>query len=429
MDTLRSRLIRLAHSNPPLRPHLLPILKEAGTKWRDKLKAYNKKPRHYFHFSDRKMKSLSINPNSQDAPFGMYVYQADFDKVAGFALDRQYVFVIKNKSARILHLRKYTEQNYQRDFAKLAEVFPPGKMKKALEKLGKLGQFNTTEKTPGEKIWFLTDQLTNSDKHQWSNLFLSVLKYDGVEDDCEGIIWGGEDCQAVFFDVSKFELVEVIKKKLGDTQLFDVDVEDAPQTDYSHQDLSGKTLGFPSRNPPGAVIQFPETDLNFNGTNFSRANISPFYAWRADFANANLSGAVVRNANITGSDFSGANLRGLDLDRNDLQWCKFPGADLTDAGFKNVNLSGADLTGATLVNTNFTDAQFILTKFTGTKLVNVNFEGCLLNGTDFKKCTLMGVDFSRAVFDKPNLSGARYDARTKFPDGFDPIKAKMKPLA
>jgi hypothetical protein len=30
VDTLRSKLIRLAHQNPALRPHLLPILKEAG---------------------------------------------------------------------------------------------------------------------------------------------------------------------------------------------------------------------------------------------------------------------------------------------------------------------------------------------------------------------------------------------------------------
>lgn len=30
MTTLRSKVIRLAHANPELRPHLLPLLKEAG---------------------------------------------------------------------------------------------------------------------------------------------------------------------------------------------------------------------------------------------------------------------------------------------------------------------------------------------------------------------------------------------------------------
>ncbi|NBQ99658.1 MAG: hypothetical protein EBT79_02405 [Actinobacteria bacterium] len=30
-DTLRSRLVRLAHANPDLRPHLLPILAGDGT--------------------------------------------------------------------------------------------------------------------------------------------------------------------------------------------------------------------------------------------------------------------------------------------------------------------------------------------------------------------------------------------------------------
>lgn len=417
MDPLRQQVIRLAHANPALRPHLLPLLKEAGTAWRAKLKSYDKKPNHYIHFSNREI--LGINPNSDDAPLGLYVYPADLTKVSLFAADRPYILIIKNNGARILNLRVYTEQEYQRDLAKLTKAFPK-QIKKALEDVGKI---RDQEMTPGKRIWSLTEYLVNSDKHKWSNLFLSVLNYEAVEDDCEGIIWQGEDCQAVFLSVAKLELVDTIKKKVGDIQLVEL------VRNYSHKNLSGKELTFvPAASQTSIGHSNELTDMDFNGANLSRSTILEARMARPDFTNANLTGATVRNADIQGADFTGANLRDLKFTGGDLQYTRYPGADLTNAAFRGVNISGADFTGCTLVNTTFRNAQFIITKFTGTKLRNVSFEESVLHGTDFTGCTLTGVDFSQAKFNKPNFAKARYDATTRFPEGFNPAKAKMKPL-
>ena len=56
---------------------------------------------------------------------------------------------------------------------------------------------------------------------------------------------------------------------------------------------------------------------------------------RADFSNANLSGADLWNANLRNANLSGADLSG---------------ADLWNANLRNANLSGADLSGADLKN-------------------------------------------------------------------------------
>jgi hypothetical protein len=102
-------------------------------------------------------------------------------------------------------------------------------------------------------------------------------------------------------------------------------------------------------------------------------------------------GPGLRGASLAHSRLRGVDLAGLDLRRTVLR-----GAVLTGSSLMNADLTGADLTRA--------------------DLTDVRLEGANLTGAQ-----LQGADLSRALgLHKAVLSGAGYDSRTRWPNGFDP---------
>ncbi|MEM1213366.1 MAG: pentapeptide repeat-containing protein [Planctomycetota bacterium] len=115
-----------------------------------------------------------------------------------------------------------------------------------------------------------------------------------------------------------------------------------------------------------------------------------------DYDDAQLQFADLREANLQGAHFDGADLRGADLRHADLYW-----AMLSDANVAQADLRGAQLQGAGLYGTRFVNAW--------------------LQGANFGPDNLGGkTDLSEAV-----LTGAEYDPKTRFPEGFDPEAAGM----
>ena len=96
------------------------------------------------------------------------------------------------------------------------------------------------------------------------------------------------------------------------------------------------------------------------------------------------------------ADLQGADLQGADLSGADLTW-----ADLTDA-----DLSGADLTGADL---------------SGADLKGADLRGADLRGADLREAVL-----THWLWPNADLKSAKYDDKTQFPEGFDPVKSGMK---
>ncbi len=98
-------------------------------------------------------------------------------------------------------------------------------------------------------------------------------------------------------------------------------------------------------------------------------------------------------------NFSGAQLSGVNLVWVELTGVNFQGADLSHANLSGANLSESNFSGET--NLTFADlsrADFRNTNLKGTRLEGANLEGI-------------------------QLEGAAYDETTKFPLGFDPIRA------
>jgi uncharacterized protein YjbI with pentapeptide repeats len=116
-------------------------------------------------------------------------------------------------------------------------------------------------------------------------------------------------------------------------------------------------------------------------------------------------------ANLAGANIQGTGLAKVNLQRANLQQANLQGADLAGALLMGANLRKADLRGADL----------LCTFLGGGCGRSADLTGADLRGTDLQHTDLEF--YSRDGFKKVvPLTGARYDARTRWPAGFDPVK-------
>ncbi|MCC7336751.1 MAG: pentapeptide repeat-containing protein [Pirellulaceae bacterium] len=162
---------------------------------------------------------------------------------------------------------------------------------------------------------------------------------------------------------------------------------------------------------PDSSRSFWESDLD--GMNLMGMTIaSSLNAFqRASFRNCNL-----ENATLQGGDssfqfacFDEANLTGASLfgGPSSFQLATFIGADITDA-----TLTG---TAASFHGASFEDATMVGARLSG------SFQGASISGARLEGADLSAVDsddLASCCFDKPPT----YDAKTKFPQGFDPVE-------
>src|SRR5215212_1826084 len=80
---------------------------------------------------------------------------------------------------------------------------------------------------------------------------------------------------------------------------------------------------------------------------------------------------------------------------------------------QNDALEGADLHGA----------QLLTEVFRGKNMRNVDLLRALLQRVDLSGADLSGANLEEAMLEGANFTGARYDTCTRWPSGFDPVKA------
>ncbi len=113
--------------------------------------------------------------------------------------------------------------------------------------------------------------------------------------------------------------------------------------------------------------------------------LKPYWVAKYRGNGANLDGAVLIFPPLPGADLMGASLSGANLDSVDLRHANLSLTTLSDASLRGADLSRADLS-------------------------NANADGS---------------DLRRADLTRVTLTGALYDASTRWPAGFDPIKHGM----
>ncbi|MBT7095797.1 DUF4440 domain-containing protein, partial [Candidatus Poribacteria bacterium] len=226
-----------------------------------------------------------------------------------------------------------------------------------------------------------------------------------------------------------------------------------------------------SFDPSGLGMHFlaPGADLartDLNGFDFRGEDLSG-----ADLSRSNLVGSDLRGADLDGADLTGTRIRttlydaetrfpqGFDPPTSGmyaivprtvirfakLQWKRLRDAALSGSQLEGADLTGADLTGAQLNSANLVGATLYSANLTGaglhgTTLRGANARGAILQEADLRRADLRDGDFSWADFAEADLRGtqlagaslaearlrgARYDERTAFPAGFDPVAARM----
>ena len=479
--------------------------------WQEKLKEYEAYKEFFVHFSNVPRANLYII-NKYDTPIGFYAYPLDFSKMKDFAVDRPYAIVFKLKpNAKILDLENYNETQYASDLAKLKT-----KYKISDEEIEKW-ELDTRERSPAGFIWNVTRNLSfkgassavteaynatdsnaeprvrkklsptekqKRDKYvsrilgsyqptdpgakgggetgKWSVILNKILGYDGVIDNCLGIIHYSEPCQSVVFNTNMIDIQDIIQitKKIKTKDEISIVKINYSKQDFSGKDLSGKNFSNAILNKTNLsnanLSQAILTRASLNIANLSQANLSQAILTRADLTDANLTGANLTDtnledakltkANLTGANLGGAyltsaNLYGANLKGTYLGLAKLGGAKLWDAKLQDANLTLADLSVASLENANLTGANLSGANFSGANLRGANLSGANLSGAILSNAYLRDANLSGAILSNAdlryvdlsgadligvNLTDASYNKNTKFPDNFKPEDKNMK---
>jgi uncharacterized protein YjbI with pentapeptide repeats len=80
------------------------------------------------------------------------------------------------------------------------------------------------------------------------------------------------------------------------------------------------------------------------------------------------------------------------------------------------------MTPVVMSDSNLTYANLAGARLDHATLVRVNFRGAVLVGATLYHAHLESVDFTLADLSRAELGGARHDANTRWPDGFDPLE-------
>ena len=171
---------------------------------------------------------------------------------------------------------------------------------------------------------------------------------------------------------------------------------------------------------PG-VIFLAEADLSgvyLNGASLVEAHLAETHLENAYLEHAHLEWARLGEAHLAGAHLKGAFLVAAHLGNADLT-----GADMGGARLVGTNLAGAHLVGANLEGACLQWANLVAANLMGAILSEANLEGAELKWANLARANLAGADLEDTHLTWARLRGAIYDARTRWPAGFDPIPA------
>jgi uncharacterized protein YjbI with pentapeptide repeats len=184
--------------------------------------------------------------------------------------------------------------------------------------------------------------------------------------------------------------------------------------------LGGEPAGMRNRVTWGLAVVLAVVVLG--GVGVLAVRLRPYLIARYSGRDAILIEAALPGASLSGVDLRGANLIGANLRGSHLNGSQLQNAWLAGADLNHANLQGADLGGAILFGgqtLRVLGARLIRTDPLVVKVKRTDLRGADLRGTNLQGARLntQGARFSGAL-----LIGAIYDAHTRWPKGFDPLK-------
>jgi len=162
----------------------------------------------------------------------------------------------------------------------------------------------------------------------------------------------------------------------------------------------------------------------------------PRAVWAAEsFAGQSLQQRDFSDRNLASADFTDSKLVFAKFRNATLTAAKFGEADLSNADFTGANCQQADFRGAVVAPIYFQKANLNAARLDGLAFQRVSFQNATLKGASLRKAKgiadvqnsdFRGADLRGAVFvcdvyymTGCRLQGAKYDADTRWPQGFD----------
>ena len=200
--------------------------------------------------------------------------------------------------------------------------------------------------------------------------------------------------------------------KIFDGLKFDLQRVNLTAFDFSMRMPTGK-IDFRSANLRKAILYGADLQgADLRGANLRRANL-----WMA-----NLQGAMLHEANLQGAKLDKVNLREAMLHEANLQ-----GAKLWEADLQGADLQLAYLQEANVQRVNLQKAKLHKTDLWGANLWGANLQEADLWGANLRNANLRNANLQETKkLETANLSGAKYNDETKFPDGFEPQSNEMQ---
>jgi uncharacterized protein YjbI with pentapeptide repeats len=202
-------------------------------------------------------------------------------------------------------------------------------------------------------------------------------------------------------DLSGSDLSEC---SLNQTTIADVTLE---QVELSGSDLSGARL-----------VEVRMANAQLGRASLQQTDLSGADLRQAAFRGANLSGVRMVGAIAAHADLRNAQLGGADLSRANLDTATLVDANLERATLRSARLRSADLRNARLRQASCRSADFTQAILDQADLSAADLEEATLFAADLRGAVLSG-----AVLHRADLRAARYDARTRWPEGFSPDEA------
>jgi hypothetical protein len=150
--------------------------------------------------------------------------------------------------------------------------------------------------------------------------------------------------------------------------------------------------------------------VSLSGVCLEGANLSEAHVNQADLSGANLTNANLFCAHLHHTNLQGASLRGAIL----------RGAGLVGTDLQNADLTGADLTQAMLWHMHRATPPELRFELTPEQRRDAGYMPSKLAGADLTDAILIGADLIDADLSGARLTNVRADARTRWPEGFDP---------
>ena len=150
--------------------------------------------------------------------------------------------------------------------------------------------------------------------------------------------------------------------------------------------------------------------------NLNKSDLQGYFFRNTILKKTYLEHAHLEYARLEHAHLESAHLMDAHLEHAHLRDAHFEGADLEGAHLKRARLYGTHLEGAYLEEANLEDAYLGGANLEEANLLEANLERAILCGTNLKN----------VIYDKTTIwTGAKYDFRTKFPDGFKPKEHGM----